>query len=94
MNQKHTIGPWDVSTHADNDEIVIRSPKGIIANLDCDRPYDLITKSESEANAKLMAAAKDLLQACTEFCEKVESGKARSVKSYKQMKEAIKKATD
>jgi len=34
--------------------------------------------------------AKDLLEACQEFVRKVECGEARSKKSYKQMKEAIK----
>ena len=40
----------------------------------------------------LLKAAPDLLAACKEFVRKVESGEARSKRSYKQMKEAIKKA--
>jgi len=43
-------------------------------------------------NAKLMAAAPDLLAACIEFCRKVDTGEAKSVASYNQMKAAINKA--
>lgn len=49
-------------------------------------------QDEATANAKLMAASKDLLKCCLDFVEKVDSGKARSTKSYAQMNKAIKKA--
>jgi len=45
-----------------------------------------------EANAKLIAAAPDLLEACMEFVRKVECGEAKSKRSYAQMKQAIEKA--
>ena len=45
--------------------------------------------NEEEANAKLIAAAPKLYEACKEFVRKCECGEARSVRSYKQMKEAI-----
>lgn len=45
-----------------------------------------------KANARLIAAAPDLYDACKEFVRKVEAGEARSSASYKQMKAAIKKA--
>lgn len=48
---------------------------------------------EDWANARLIAAAPDLLEACKEFVRKVECGEARSTKSYNQMKAAISKAT-
>ena len=48
--------------------------------------------AEQEANAKLIAAAPDLLAACEEFVAKVERGEAKSVRSYQQMKLAIAKA--
>ncbi len=38
------------------------------------------------------AALQVLYAACKEFCRKCESGEARSVRSYKQMKAAIKVA--
>ena len=45
------------------------------------------------ANAALIAAAPDLLAACQEFVRKVETGEAKSTKSYAQMKAAISRAT-
>lgn len=43
--------------------------------------------------ALLFAAAPDLLAACVEFVRKVDEGRAKSTKSYAQMKLAIEKAT-
>lgn len=43
-------------------------------------------------NAKLIAAAPDLLEACQEFVRKCDVGEARSTRSYAQMKKAINKA--
>lgn len=57
--------------------------------------WDSTTRSDklkSMANAKLIAASKDLLDACQEFVGKVDRGEARSTKSYAQMKKAIEKA--
>ena len=48
--------------------------------------------AEVRANAKLIAASPDLLKACIEFLKKCDNGTARSVKSYKQMSYAVKKA--
>jgi len=42
----------------------------------------------------LIAAAPDLLEACKEFVRKVDCGEARSVRSYAQMKAAIRKAEE
>jgi len=47
---------------------------------------------ELDANSCLVAAAPDLLKACMDFIEKVDSGRARSVKTYGQMKAAVEKA--
>lgn len=52
-----------------------------------DRPQD-----ENIANARLIAAAPELLEACEEFVRKVDAGEARSKRSYAQMKAAIAKA--
>lgn len=41
---------------------------------------------------KLEIQRNELLEACIEFVRKCESGEARSIKSYKQMKKAINKA--
>lgn len=44
---------------------------------------------DNEANAHLMAASKEMLEACKAFVRKVDAGKARSTESYLQMKAAI-----
>lgn len=43
-------------------------------------------------NARLISTLPDLVEACEEFVRKVESGEARSVRSYAQMKAALTKA--
>ena len=57
---KYTKGKWDMSTHSDNTDIIIRSQNGIIANCTIDA-WPEMSKIEKEANAKLIAAAPDLL---------------------------------
>jgi len=79
---KYSTGPWvlaksGISVDAGN--IRIRQEAGG-------------TREEREANARLIAAAPDLLAACAEFVRKVECGEARSIRSYRQMKAAIAKA--
>lgn len=92
---KHTPGPWRAT--ADGYQII--DPTGIHVlgetfwddlgvSLDRDE-----AQAMADANAKLMAAAPDLLAACQEFVRKVECGEARSKRSYAQMKAAIEKAT-
>ncbi len=47
---------------------------------------------EGEADAKLIAAAPELLRACINFVNKCDNGMARSKNSYAEMKAAIEKA--
>lgn len=51
---------------------------------------------EALANAAFIVTAcnshYDLVDACLEFCRKVDAGEARSVRSYNQMMAALKKA--
>ncbi len=54
--------------------------------------YDWEGGKEIAANARLIAAAPDLLKACKEFVRKCECGEARSRRSYAEMKAAIEKA--
>jgi hypothetical protein len=54
-------------------------------------PYN---KDVTRANAKLIAAAPELLQAALDFIGKVESGRARSTDSYNKFKAAVQKATN
>lgn len=72
MNTQHTPGPWNVSNHADNNDMVIRSNDGdIICNIDCDNVRDFMKDpvSESQANARLIAAAPDMLSVLIEAVE-------------------------
>lgn len=90
---KHTPKPWAFGFDDDEVSHVVYAPdNGVgtryIATGICQGNDD------GEADAKLIAAAPDLLEACQEFVRKVESGEAKSKRSYKQMKEAISKATD
>jgi hypothetical protein len=95
--QTHTPGPWLACLNVPTAII----PGHIIkADYDPNRPIASLwrgggSKGELEqiANARLIAAAPDLLAACEEFVLKCETGKARSVHSYAQMKAAIAKAT-
>jgi len=56
---KHTQGNWLISTHADNEDIVIRNDKGIIANLSVDQ-WDDLSQDEIEANAMIIVEAANI----------------------------------
>jgi hypothetical protein len=59
---KHTPAPWKASTNPDNDEIVIRDKDNIIlANLESDVYLKNRVREITQANAKLIAAAPDML---------------------------------
>lgn len=69
MNEpKHTPGPWMIDRHADNGELVVRchSDKKIVANCQTDF-YSSGSRenlmAEIQANARLIAAAPELLEA-------------------------------
>lgn len=97
---KHTSGPWALETvktscgicHKIGDFSKGRNRKNTYGCVYDDYPSGDASR-EIEANAKLMAAAPDLLAACVEFCRKVDAGEARSTKSYAQMAAAIERAT-
>jgi hypothetical protein len=84
---EHTPGPWEV-----RDRWYISRPgKMALAEVKCgDVPFE--ATEIHEANARLIAAAPDLLAACKEFVRKCDSGEARSSHSYAQMVAAITKA--
>lgn len=94
----YTKGEWKYKVNYKKDKALIQVeiPNGCILTLgqlyedDCN--VSTCCKVEEHSNAKLIAAAPDLLEACKEFVRKVECGEARSTKSYSQMKLAIKKA--
>jgi hypothetical protein len=66
---KHTQGPWTTRTafkHGEPVESVIQAGTEVLASA-----YDLGSdrRDEMEANARLIAAAPDLLEACKTFAE-------------------------
>ena len=71
-NAQHTKGPWEVVY---NDAYVITHPTGdrtyryvatTDSQADSSKPIQLEDKQEDESNARLIAAAPDLLSACRE----------------------------
>jgi hypothetical protein len=98
---KHTPGPWGIDADRgftpsgyEREPQIVTYASGTgsdeIAKVDPAR--HTIARAESLANARLLAAAPELLAACEEFVRKVDCGEARSKRSYTQMKAAIAKA--
>lgn len=85
MKTNYTQGPWTATFYKDAGIWGARNPLFAVANC-------VENAGEDEANARLISAAPDLLEACKEFVRKCECGEARSKRSYAQMKEAIAKA--
>jgi len=87
----YTKGPWETV----EDESFVRQKDAMIrmyiASL-VDIPNSSGGEASTRANARLIAAAPELLEACKEFVRKVECGQARSTASYQQMRAAIAKA--
>jgi len=88
---KHTPGPWKVGT---NHSAAVWATAGLIASVypgepatsadDCDGPV-------SDANARLIAAAPDLLAACIAFRDA--QGLTSLGEAHTKAREAISKAT-
>jgi len=94
---KGTKGEWTMRPDFREPKIINEFGKVIfIHNQDCfdidDENHVYYSHNKMMCNAKLIAAAPELLEACIEFVRKCECGEARSKHSYKQMKEAIEKA--
>ena len=81
---KHTPGPWRWDGKYCGD--IVDADGYSVAGI-----MELEEVAETDSNARLIAAAPDLLAACVEFVRKVEDGDARSTRSYAQMKAAIAK---
>jgi hypothetical protein len=91
---KHTPGPW-VCSQMESGGWKIHpadNPGFKICRIENAITYLMDFDEAAEPDARLIAAAPDLLAACQEFVRKVEAGEARSTKSYEQMKAAIAKA--
>lgn len=82
-----TPGPWGLMSGMPTN---VLGNGGIrVARCDFDGDFG---HPECAANARLIAAAPDLLEAVKEFCRRVEAGEVRSIKSYAIFKAAIAKA--
>lgn len=92
----HTPGPWSVSESirkrviGEREQEIVTADGQMVALL-YDENWDPRGETDA-ANARLIAAAPDLLAACEEFVRKVDCGEAFSTRSYQQMKAAIAKA--
>lgn len=70
--EKHTKRPWKISEHLDTGESVVRDADDIIvANCGVDQ-WEHRREPEMKANAKLIAAAPDLLIACKAAFEQLQ----------------------
>lgn len=100
---KFTPGPWEYKVdYSDRSpRIVVEIPRkpfpqkinfGILGEDDC--PSDKCCKTEEHANAKLTAAAPDLLEACQEALKELQYHNWQNTKTFNLIQEVIKKATE
>lgn len=77
----HTPGPWIVDTepyevlsYESNDRWIVRGPDGLqhVASVYFDQPGDVAPTDEDASNARLIAAAPDLLSAAEELIDQLE----------------------
>lgn len=96
-NLKHTKGEW-VYQVTKKDEIGVKMPNGNFLRLgfiysdDCGLPT--CCRVEEHANAKLIAAAPDLLEALIRAEQSIRLTDAKKSPLHKLMLNAIKKATE
>ena len=70
MSTQHTPGPWKLDGAANTGDLDIISPTGRIAMVDCE--FSVETEDVLTANARLIAAAPDLLHALRDAVEILE----------------------
>ena len=85
---KHTPGPW--AWHVDR-------PTDVISSEPCECSVATIdigcgNRAEQQANARLIAAAPELLEAGVRLTEEAKAGKGVSAEALNQMLDAIAKA--
>ena len=94
MENKFTKGNWNVSDDTSECYLVKSDDGGLIAFVyDGDIDEEAIHMDVVEANAKLIAAAPDLLDACIKLAERIELRNISDSEAYFIAKNAIKKAT-
>jgi hypothetical protein len=89
---EYTKGPWVISDADFNNVPKNPNAEFAINSEDGWHVAEILDVTNPEADARLIAAAPELLEACKEFVRKCECGEARSTRSYAQMKAAISKA--
>ena len=92
MNTKHTPGPWNVSPSAKASTLtrVFDETGKLVASAN---GPGLFEGGEAEANARLIAAAPELLEALHVMMKTFEGLEAIHNDAYRQAKAAIAKAT-
>jgi len=87
MKTKHTPGPWEIEPHSTIDKEFNVGP-GISVD------YDDVDHAEQDANAKLIAAAPDLLEALNYCISVFDAQLDQKEPYYIQAVKAIKRATE
>lgn len=94
---EHTPGPWVLCRCDGHDGSAVATIEPKPETMEGPNHWAVAhtntLRNEWQANARLIAAAPDLLAACRAFVAKVDRGEARSVNTYAQMVAAIAKAT-
>ena len=94
MEKKFTEGNWNVSDDTSECYLVKSDDGGLIAFVyDGDIDDEAIHMDVVQANAKLIAAAPELLDACIKIAEYIETHNISDGEAYFIAKNAIKKAT-
>ena len=87
---KHTKGQWDVNPtngNIESGEVTVAIPHGPAGRM-------IDVSEEHEANAKLIAAAPEMIKEMQSYIEHLErNGRTRANSFYFSFKEVIKKAT-
>lgn len=98
METKHTPGPW-INAGGDNSsiEINIGETTSSVSSYDKNTSLHVIGRGEMEANAKLISAAPDLLDALIEcsksICNHADGGLPEYTEAFDKAMLAINKAT-
>ena len=94
MEKKFTKGNWNVSDDISECYLIKSEDGGLIAFVyDGDIDDEAIHMDVVQANAKLIAAAPELLDACIKLAERIELRNTSDSEAYFIAKNAIKKAT-
>lgn len=72
MKNAHTPGPWRVNKKVNTSVEQATAPQGMVLICQCEDPDGARTNKEDEANARLIAAAPELLAAVEEAKAQIE----------------------